>query len=149
MQRVVPVGVPPIASAPPPEPVHEKTLETEAASETVQERQLSFDRMHTDEPGKGPGRTRAKARWRPQTADYKSVDKYGELQIVVLYDGKEVSADVSIDGQLIGPSPLYRPLKPGRHVISLERRPLEPVKVPVTVIDGKSVRMEIELVPLE
>ncbi|MBK7857044.1 MAG: protein kinase [Archangiaceae bacterium] len=149
MQRVAVKGGLDTVPAPAPEPARSPTLDTVTATETIQDRKLNFDKAFTDEPGKGKGRSKATARFKPIYAPYFGMEKYGELQVVVLYNGKEASADISIDGELIGPSPIFRPLKPGTHIISLERRPLEPVRVPAQVPEGKTVRMEIELVPLE
>ena len=72
-----------------------------------------------------------------------------ELQIVVLLNNKDVYAALTLDGQPIGDSPAYRPVRPGKHLITVERRPLPISEIPIVVTSKKSVRVEIELAPLE
>jgi len=121
---------------------------TAPVTETVAERKQTFERLQSEEKVRG-SRSRATAKVGKQVADYLGRSSFGELQVLVTYGGREVTAIIGIDGQPIGPSPVFLPLKPGPHSISVERRPLEAVKVPAMVAAGKSVRMEIELVPLE
>ena len=63
------------------------------------DRRDTFQKTYSDEPGKGRGRLMVKARSRPQISEYLGKERYGELQVIVVYGGQEVAIDVSIDGR--------------------------------------------------
>jgi hypothetical protein len=145
-----PIAVQPLVSAAAAsEPARAPEPKFEATPESVQGHRALFEKQNSEESIKTKARARTLVRTRPQVAEYAGKDRFGELQVIVLYNGREVAIDVGVDGIVRGTSPIFLPVKPGAHAITIDRYPLEAVRVPVTVPDHKSVRMEIELVPLE
>ncbi len=127
----------------------EAILDERVTPETVLDRQKTFEKTYGDSARSGKGR-KVTTQSRRQVAEFLGgTGRFGELQVIVLYGGQQVASDVSVDGKRVGPSPIFKTLSPGAHVIGIERPGLEPVTVPVAVAEHKSTRMEIELVPLE
>jgi hypothetical protein len=64
----------------------------------------------------------------------------GEIWIVVT-----PWAEVSVDGQEMGPTPVRTPLDPGKHDVVLSHPEYQPVRRKVTVTSGQVFRLEIDL----
>jgi serine/threonine protein kinase len=70
------------------------------------------------------------------------------LWVLARIDGQVVWADVLIDGQAVGQSPVQVPrLRPGKHLIEARREGYTPAKRWVRLKPGQSLRVFIELVP--
>lgn len=80
---------------------------------------------------------------------FRGTPNYGELQIEVVVNGQPVEAQVFMNGEDQGPSPVFLPVKAGTHKIRIIHKPFPPSRFPITVSSGKSVRLEVELQPYE
>ncbi|WP_224372542.1 serine/threonine-protein kinase [Hyalangium versicolor] len=90
----------------------------------------------------GPAASGASAR-----AGKEARQRSGELRVVTVHDGKTVWADISVDGQHHGATPVSLSLPAGRHSVRVERNGFSPVERKVDIPAGERIVVRIELGP--